>query len=149
VNTVDNTAPGSEPARAEGTGSRDRRKLVLLVEDNRADRDIYGGLLWYNGYDVIHVATGEEAVAKVLDVRPDLVLLDIRLPGGLSGLDVARHLRGEGLDMPIIVLSAVPRDELGTAAAEVGIRTYLEKPIDPFSVVRVVMKGIGTAQGDR
>jgi response regulator RpfG family c-di-GMP phosphodiesterase len=51
--------------------------------------------------------------------------------------------------VPIIVLSAVPRDELGTATAEVGIRTYLEKPIDPFSVVRVVMKGVGTAQGDR
>jgi adenylate cyclase len=146
---VDNTAPGGEPARAEGTGSGDGRKLILLVEDNDADRDIYGGLLWYNGYDVIHAATGEEAVAKALDARPDLVLLDIRLAGELSGLDVARHLRAEGLDVPIIVLSAVPRDELGTATAEVGIRTYLEKPIDPFSVVRVVMKGVGTAQGDR
>lgn len=81
----------TEPDRPNGSG----RRVVLLVEDNDADRDVYGGLLWYNGYDVVHAADGDEAVSRALELRPDIVLLDIRLAGELSGVDVAARLREE------------------------------------------------------
>lgn len=120
---------------------------ILLVEDTEADRDVYGGLLWYNGYNVLHAATGEEGVELALAHRPDLVLLDVRLPGEMSGLDVAARLRQEGLDIPMIILSAIPSEELDDAVCALGIMVHLEKPIDPFVVVREVMKRVGTAQG--
>lgn len=124
------------------------RKVILLVEDNDADRDMYGGLLWYNGYNVVHAATGEDAVRMALDVHPALILLDVRLAGEMSGLDVARRLRQEGLGVPTVILSAVPREEIAEAVETLGIMVHLEKPIDPFTVVRQVMKRVGTAQGE-
>lgn len=129
-------------------GPPDRRQVILLVEDHEADRDIYGGLLWYNGYDVIHAPDGASALEKASDFSPDLILLDIRLPGELNGLDVARTLRSQGLEAPIIVLSAVPQQEIRSAAAEAGVTAYIEKPVDPFVVVQEVMRRIGYARAD-
>ena len=118
------------------------------MEDNEADRDVYGSLLWYNGYEVLHAGDGASALAKVREAPPDLILLDVRLPGELSGLDVAARLRRDGLETPIVVLSAVPREELGPAVDAARVQAYLEKPIDPFAVVKAVMRVVGPAQGE-
>jgi CheY-like chemotaxis protein len=137
------------PDRTGDSTAEGDRRVILLVEDMEADRDVYGGLLWYNGYEVVHAGDGESALAKARETRPDLILLDIRLPGLLSGLDVAAQLRREGFETPMVVLSAVQRDELGPEVERSGVGLYLEKPIDPFDVVRAVMKVVGPAQGDR
>lgn len=123
------------------------RKLVLIVEDNEDDRQLYGDLLWYNGYEVAHRADGESAITAAMELRPDLVLLDIRLRGALSGLNVGRALRELGFTGPMIVLSALPRQEAGEAAIEAGASVFLEKPISPVRVVREVMHHIGYATG--
>lgn len=142
------------PARKMGTprgpsvreASTGRRQVVLLVEDTDADRDMYGGLLWYNGYEVVHAADGETAVARALEVQPDLILMDLMLPGGMDGIETSRRLRRRGLDAPIVALSARSEAELGATARSAGIDAYLEKPIDPFSVVKEVMRRIGYAR---
>ena len=139
------------PAGIEETGdvrpeTADGTRVILLVEDDATDRHLYGRLLWYNGYSVLHAADGESAIATALDARPDLILLDIILAGEMTGLEVARRLRGEGLDVPMVVLSAVKREELGAAVDEAGIVAYLEKPIDPFAVVREVLRHVGSAR---
>ena len=131
------------PGAADSVG---RRQTVLIVEDTDADRDLYGSLLWYNGYDVLHAANGEEALERVLESPPDLVLLDIRLPGPMDGIEVARRLRQDGFDGPIVALSACSEQELGPAAQEAGMTGFLEKPIDPFTVAREVMRRIGYAR---
>lgn len=120
-------------------------KVILLVEDNEMDRQVYGRLLWYNGYSVLHAPDGHSAIARALESRPDLIVLDMMLGGDMTGLDVAIRLREEGLDVPMIALSAVKREEFGSAIEDAGITTYLEKPIDPFGVVREVARRIGSA----
>lgn len=144
---MDNASDGREEASA---GSRshpaDRSKVILLVEDNEMDREVYGRLLWYNGYSIVHAADGESAVAMALEARPDLIVLDMVLEGEMTGLDVAMRLKKEGLDVPMIALSAVSREELGAAVEEAGITAYLEKPIDPFEVVREVLRHIGDTE---
>lgn len=125
------------------------RKLVLIIEDNEDDRQLYGDLLWYNGYDVIHRADGESGISAAMEVRPDLVLLDIRLRGALDGLNVARALRELGFSEPVIVLSGLPRRDVGEAAIEAGASVFLEKPMSPVNVVTEVMHHIGYASGGR
>lgn len=123
--------------------SGDPAGVILLVEDNEVDREVYGRLLWYNGYSLLHAADGESAIAMALESRPDLIVLDMLLEGELTGLDVAVRLREEGLDVPMIALSGVKREEFGSAIEEAGIIAYLEKPVDPFAVVREVLRHAG------
>lgn len=133
-----------EPDEVEPQGA-DRTRVILLVEDDESDRHLYGHLLWYNGYSVLHAPDGESAVTMALDARPDLILLDMMLAGEMTGLDVAVRLRDEGFDVPMIALSAVKREEFGAALDEAGITTYIEKPVDPFAVVREVLRHVGGA----
>lgn len=128
---------------AEATAGR---QVILLVEDTEADRDLYGGLLWYNGYDVVHVGDGPSAMERALELQPDLILLDIILPGEIDGLEVARRLRDKGMRTPIIALSAHSSDEFGDRVEDARVDAYLEKPIDPFSVVKEVIRRVGLAR---
>lgn len=64
----------------------------------------------------------------------------------MSGLDVARELQHEHLDAPVLLLSARSRSEFGDLEGELGVAGYLEKPIDPFLVMREVVRRIGYAQ---
>lgn len=144
----DSSGAGPEPAERPAPAEPGRRRVVLLVEDDEVDRHLYGGLLWYNGYDVVYAEDGESAVEKAVASRPDLVLLDIRLAGELSGLDVARLLRDRGVGVPMIVLSALSQAEAGAEAEAAGVTAYIEKPADPFDVVREVMRRIGEPGDD-
>lgn len=142
---------GGPPRRAERAGrpssrSADPGQVILLVEDNETDQELYGHLLWYNGYTVLRAVDGETAIELALEARPDLILLDVVLEGELTGLDVARRLREEGLDVPMVALSAKPRDEFGSAVEEAGITGYLQKPVDPFVVVKEVLRRVGGSQ---
>lgn len=132
-----------EGPEAPGPEGADQRGVILLVEDDEVDRELYGRLLWYNGYGLLHAADGESAIALALEARPDVILLDMLLEGELTGLDVAVRLRSEGLDVPMIALSAVKREEFGSAIEEAGITAYLEKPVDPYAVVREVLRSVG------
>jgi CheY-like chemotaxis protein len=133
------TGPGGDGA----PDSVEQRGLILLVEDNEMDREVYGRLLWYNGYGLVHAADGESAIALAHDAHPDLIILDMMLEGELTGLDVAVRLRDEGVKVPMIGLSAVSRAEFGSAIEEAGIAAYLEKPVDPFVVVKEVLRQLG------
>lgn len=146
MNAATNASGGTEGRGDVRPEAPDRTRVVLLVEDNETDRHLYGRLLWYNGYSVLHAADAETAIATALDARPDLILLDIILAGERTGIDVARRLRSEGMDIPMVVLSAVTREELGAAVDDLRIAAYLEKPIDPFVVVREVLRHVGGAR---
>lgn len=156
INAVDKTshtradAADGDPRDAEArqnspAPSDERARVILLVEDNETDQQLYGHLLWYNGYTILHATEGEEAVALALEARPDLILLDMMLEGEMTGLDVARRLRDEGVEVPMVGLSAKKKEEFGSALEEVGIRSYLEKPIDPFAVVKEVLRSLDDA----
>jgi two-component system, cell cycle response regulator DivK len=127
------------------SGSRERPR-VLVAEDDPNDREIYGRMLAYNGFDVIFAGDGETALRLARSRRPDLLLLDLGLPV-LSGLDVCTELRGDAATagMPIIALTAYARERMGRQARQAGCTTYIEKPVSPVSVLHAVESLIGKA----
>lgn len=120
------------------------RKLVLVIDDERAERELYGGLLWYNGFDVAYAETGEDGLRMATEQPPDLVLLDMMLPG-IDGLGVCETLKSDDRTntVPVLALSGRREGELGPAARRLGCETYLEKPISPLEVLHEVERLIG------
>jgi CheY-like chemotaxis protein len=115
------------------------RPLVLMVDDDRSDRELYGTILCYNGFDVLLAGTGTDAVRQARRFAPDCVLLDLGLPER-SGLEVAAELKSDPTtgDVPLIVLSGYSRDSMGARALAAGCTAYIEKPTEPTEVLRQV-----------
>ncbi len=108
-------------------------KRILLIEDNEHNRYLASFLLKSRGLEVICAVDGPSGLLSAFEQRPDLILLDIQLPG-MDGYTVARELR-KHLDLvsvPIIAVTsyAMPGDREQCLAA--GCNGYIEKPIDPL-----------------
>jgi two-component system CheB/CheR fusion protein len=106
---------------------------VLVVDDNVDTAETLVMLLQLHGHDTCVAHTGHAAITAAHQFRPDLILLDIGLPG-IDGFDVARHLRGQAefADTFIVAASGFGRERDRRRAAEVGINMYLVKPYDPW-----------------
>lgn len=129
---------------AASPSTRDR-PVVLVVDDDADDRQIYGMMLCYNGFDVafaVDNATGVEAARRY---TPDLVLLDLGLPDG-HGLEMCTQVRRweQTAAVPIVVLSGFPEVELGDAARRAGCTDYIEKPANPIDVMHRIEEIVGT-----
>jgi DNA-binding response OmpR family regulator len=111
-------------------------ETILVVED---DPSIQRGLelnLQVEGYSVITASDGDTGLKLALERRPDIVLLDVMLPK-LSGFDICRQLRKQGLTMPIILLTAKTQEIDKIMGLELGADDYVTKP---FSVGEVVAR---------
>lgn len=119
-------------------------KVILLVEDDPHERAIYGDLLWYNGFDVVHATTAEQGYWLALEGQPDLVVLDLGLPDA-DGLDLCRQMKADArtAHIPVIVLSARPEDPYAALALHAGCAVYLPKPRAPIEVLNEVVNLIG------
>jgi len=102
---------------------------VLVVEDEAEMQVILRDNLEYEGYEVSSAATGEEGVAIALRERPDVVLLDLMLPG-MSGYEVCRKIRSNGLMTPIIMITARNAEIDRIAGLEFGADDYIGKPFN-------------------
>lgn len=99
---------------------------ILLVEDEAAYRDTLTFKLTRDGYDVVAVGNGQEAVDRFEWTRPDIVLLDIMLPG-LSGTEVCRQIRQKS-SVPVIMLTAKDSEIDKVVGLEIGADDYVTKP---------------------
>lgn len=102
------------------------RSTVLVVDDEQTIRDALEYNLHREGYAVLTAADGDEALRMALSERPDLVILDIMLPG-VSGLDVLRAIRRE-LTVPVLMLSARETEIDKVVGLELGADDYMTKP---------------------
>jgi two-component system response regulator MprA len=107
---------------------------ILVVDDDPRITDLMRRILAYEGYSVTIARSGTEALARSLEHPPNLVVLDIMLPG-LDGLEVARRLRAAGDNVPILMLTA--RDTVAdrVKGLETGADDYLVKPFAPEELV--------------
>jgi two-component system OmpR family response regulator len=108
-------------------GESGRGPRVLVVDDDDMIRDMLATTLRYAGYDPASAADGPAALAAIARSRPDLVVLDVLMPG-LDGLEVCRRLRAQGDDVPVVFLTAraTGRDLLEGFAR--GADDYVTKP---------------------
>jgi DNA-binding response OmpR family regulator len=100
---------------------------ILLVEDDPRIRQVLELALRDHGYDVRSAATGEQALEEVASRRPDVLLLDLMLPG-IDGLEVCRRMRLQG-DLPIIAVTARGDSADVVAGLEAGADDYVTKPV--------------------
>ncbi|MDZ8094046.1 MAG: PAS domain S-box protein [Nostoc sp. DedQUE05] len=113
--------------------------LILLAEDNQANIDTMSGYLESRGYHLILANNGQQAIDLVRVQRPDLIVMDIQMPG-MDGLEAIRHIRKESqfVHIPIIALTALamPGDRETSFAA--GANEYLTKPVKLKQLVTTI-----------
>jgi two-component system KDP operon response regulator KdpE len=124
------------------TGDKTR---ILVVDDEPAIRRFLNTSLSAHGYAVFEAVTGEDALQSVPSVRPDLVILDLGLPG-ISGVDVARSMR-EWAQTPIIVLSVREHESDKIDALDAGADDYLTKPFSVGELLARIRAALRRAMG--
>ena len=107
---------------------------ILVVDDDPRITDLLRRILAFEGYSVSVAPSGDEALRKALERPPDLMVLDIMLPG-VDGLEVARRLRAAGDSVPILMLTARDAVPNRVEGLEAGADDYLVKPFAPEELV--------------
>jgi DNA-binding response OmpR family regulator len=119
-------------------GSKTSDARLLLVEDDDRLAELLLEYLGEHGFSLERVASGDDGIRAIVETRPDLVILDLMLPGA-SGLDVCRQVRG-AFDGAILMLTASRSEADHVAGLELGADDFVNKPIDP----RVLLARIRT-----
>jgi len=107
------------------------KQVIMAVEDNEDNRDLIVKVLSHRGYDVIGVSDGSEALDRLAEVAPDLILMDINLPG-IDGYEVTRRIRNDEVfaKIPIVALTAHAMHGDREKSLAAGCNAYVAKPIN-------------------
>lgn len=117
---------------------------ILTIEDSVFERKAIIGILKKSGYeDVVEAENGAEGLEKFKSEKPDLVLLDLRLPGEPAGLDVYRELKKIDENVKCIVVSILRKESSIQEALALGVAAYVVKPVTKEKLVVEVQKVVG------
>ncbi|WP_434291596.1 response regulator transcription factor [Clostridium botulinum] len=122
---------------------------ILIVEDESSIRGFVKVNLKMNNFDVIEAETGEEGIEKTRKHKPDVVVLDIMLPG-VDGLEVCKTLRQEFPNMGIIMLTAKSQDTDKVSGLEYGADDYIIKPFNPLELtlrIKAILRRVNAVKG--
>src|SRR5690606_5970455 len=122
---------------------------IMLVEDDKSLREIYGVRLLAEGYDIVSAGDGELALAMAIKERPDLIISDVMMPK-ISGFDMLDILRSttETRNIKVIMMTALSSEEQRARGEQLGADRYLVKSqVGIEDVVRVVHEVLGDAPG--
>lgn len=113
---------------------------VVIAEDDRDIRELIELILEDAGYTTVAVADGVSALEACRREQPRLLLLDVSMPGELSGLEVCRRIRADDAvnDLPVMLLTARAREQDVAAGYAAGATDYLVKPFNPTELTRRV-----------
>ena len=120
------------------------RRRILVVDDEESQRRLLGGFLESLGIDVDEAGSAEDALQSIRGSVPDMVLLDVRLPG-ISGIDALPEIRKIACDLPVLLITAHADLRQAVAAVKVGAEDYLAKPLDLDELKAVIFDTIGSA----
>lgn len=112
---------------------------ILVAEDERDIRELIAFTLTYAGHTITQAANGAEAVEKAPQVRPDLIMMDVRMPK-MTGYEACRLLKEieEVKNIPVVFLSAKGQDEEVQTGIDVGAVAYILKPFAPDELTRKI-----------
>ena len=110
---------------------KENQPVILVVEENDDNRQLVLKVLGCRGYTVVGVVDGEEALTRLTDVNPDLILMGINLPG-MDGYEVTRriHQQEKFANLPIVALTARAMDGDEEKSLAAGCDAYIAKPIN-------------------
>ena len=119
-------------------------KTALIIEDNDNNLELIRFILEKAGYNTRFAMTGLEGVQQALTIPPDFIILDIQLPD-INGLEVLKRIRAHpvGAVVPIIAMTSYAMAGDKEKLLEEGCTAYIEKPIDPASVVAQIEEALG------
>jgi two-component system nitrogen regulation response regulator NtrX len=123
--------------------------IVLIADDEPNIRRMVGALLTAEGYEVTETPSGVEAVARVKDGEPDVVLVDLMMPGDLDGMGTLARLREIAPDLPVIMMSGRAGLADAVKATKLGAFNFLEKPLTPEGVLLAVASALELRQTRR
>jgi len=109
---------------------------ILVIEDNENNRYLIGYILKKHGHEVVEAVSGEEGVKLALKEQPDLILMDLQLPG-IDGLEATRQIRTSPTNdnTPIIAITSYALTGDKEKALMAGCTGYIEKPINPETIM--------------
>ena len=117
------------------------RKRILVVDDDESLRWVTQAQLQQSGFDVSAAANGDEALKRIGEFPPDLVITDLKMPG-MSGLDLLRRVRGEYAEILVIVVTAFGTVENAVEAMKAGAYDYITKPVNMDELRLIVQRGL-------
>ena len=119
-------------------------KKILIVDDEINVIKVIASRLKANNYDVVSASDGTFAIKKAIEEKPDLIILDVRMPAG-GGVSVFENLKRLDSTMmtPIIFITAHPTEEIKQQVLEMGANDFVAKPFDPEDLLVKVRKALG------
>lgn len=124
------------------------KPLVLLVEDRVDSRELYAQYLTHVGFSVVTAINGLEVIRLAQLLRPDIILMDVRLPG-IDGLEATADLKqqAELAHIPVVAMTADPSKQMETRCREAGCSSFISKPVLPDEVARHLRAVLANAEG--
>jgi CheY-like chemotaxis protein len=118
-------------------------KKILIVEDHKDSRDLLVALLQFSGYRVAEAANGLQALEKARSEKPDLIVMDLQLPG-MMGIEAAKILKEDEstAHIPIIAYTALINETLKEEALKAGMKSFLDKPSSMKLIKETIQKYI-------
>jgi CheY-like chemotaxis protein len=128
----------------------DQRPLVLVVDDYQDAREMYAEYLSFSGFRVAEAANGIEALEKAFELRPDVILMDLSLPG-LDGWAATRQLKTDDRtkDIPVVALTGHALAGASDGARQAGCDAFVTKPCLPDELVLEVKRVLERSQPEQ
>ena len=139
---------GAKATDSDGFQRYHESRRVLLVDDNHDSREMYRAVLRANGHDVREAADGEHALAMVQASPFDVAFIDIGLPGGMDGYELARRIRShpQGAAIRLVALTGYGFPEDRAQSRQAGFARHLVKPVEP-DVLQRELSSVNRAPG--
>ncbi|MFH1429804.1 MAG: response regulator [Candidatus Margulisiibacteriota bacterium] len=118
------------------------KPTILVVEDFQGVRKTIEYVLG-NEYEIIEAETAAQGLQMIKNNRPDLVIIDHKLPGGITGLEVVSHLQQEHNPIPVIMMSAF---DIEDKARQSGVKAFISKPCNIFDLKEIIKNNLGKKQ---
>jgi len=117
----------------------ERKRLILVVEDMVDARELYADYLTFAGFSVVTANNGHDAIGLARLRRPDLILMDVRMPG-MDGLEATADIKAdpELAHIPVVALTADSSNDVNTRARRAGCVAVITKPVLPDEVAREI-----------
>ncbi|HLM71166.1 MAG TPA: response regulator [Polyangiaceae bacterium] len=140
----------TRPASDNGSADAKEPPLILVVDDFEDGREMYASYLRFSGYRVDEAADGKEALEKAFNLRPDIILMDLSLPG-IDGWQATRELKRDErtAKIPIVALTGHALEAHSRSAKEAGCDAFIVKPCMPMDLLNEIRRILDCADKDK